>query len=63
LLLLPFLIWSNAYAEEFVVKIYPEEGAGGLTSEGRTFEDRYADWFQTIDKDGTRKSRSDIYTI
>ncbi len=64
-LLLLFLIApiSIINAEEKFLKIYPDEGEGGLTSEGRVFEDRYDDWFQTIDKDIARIGRSDIDII
>lgn len=59
LLVLAFVHTQYATASEVTVRFYSEEGAGGVTSDGRTFEDRYTDWDMTVSSPSARIAGSD----
>jgi|CXWL01.1.fsa_nt_gi hypothetical protein len=59
LLVALFIGVQSAQASTESVRFYPEEGAGGVSSDGRTFEDRYTDWGLTVHSTAARIASSD----
>lgn len=42
-----------------LIRLYPDEGKGGATSDGRTFEDRFTDWLASVNSTEARIASSD----
>ena len=59
LLVCMFIGFQYAHASEITARFYSEDGAGGVTSDGRTFEDRYTDWGMTVSSPSARIAGSD----